>query len=162
MIHNRIFAKAFTPSYDAMEDRIRLVVNYDDYINRIDLWITRSFLIKLLPVMDKYISKYDKADSYLPNENKLTSNVQTNKTEMQKIASKTDSSTFEVAKKEPLLLKSVDISYKAASNLFEIIFKTDSIQTRTIVNGTHARIIFKTIFDTVPKIEWGISPSLFE
>lgn len=162
MINNTIFAKTFTPSYDAIEDRIRLVINYEDYTNRLDLWITRSFLIKLLPVMDEYINKYDKTIQANINENKTVAKIETNKNEMQNISQTTDKSTLEVTKKDALLLTTVDISYKSASNQFEIFFKTDSIAAKMTTNGTHARIIFKTIFDAAPKIGWGISPSLFE
>jgi len=157
-----VLAKTFTPSYDAVEDRIRLVINYEDYSSRLDLWITRSFLIKLLPVMDEYISKHDKTIQADINENKTADKIETDKTEMQNISSTTDKSTFEVTKKDALLLTTVDISYKAASNQFELIFKTDSVIAKTTTNGTHARIIFKTIFDAAPKVGWGISPALFE
>lgn len=162
MRSDTVLAKTFTPSYDAVEDRISLVINYEDYNSRLDLWITRSFLIKLLPVIDEYINKYDKSIQANINENKTAAKIETNKTEMQNISSMTDKSTLEVTKKEPLLLKSVDISYKAEQNLFELIFKTDSVSAKTTTSGTHARIIFKTIFDAVPKVGWGISPSLFE
>ena len=42
-----VSALVFTPLYDQLEDRIRLVINYSDYDNRIDIMITRNFILDL-------------------------------------------------------------------------------------------------------------------
>jgi hypothetical protein len=54
-----IKAQTFTPMYSQSEDRIRLVINYADYSNRIDLWLTRAFLLKLIPTIEDCLDQYD-------------------------------------------------------------------------------------------------------
>jgi hypothetical protein len=50
-----ITAKSFTVNYDRQEDRIRLVLNYSDPLERLDLLLTRAMFLKLIPVLEQLL-----------------------------------------------------------------------------------------------------------
>jgi hypothetical protein len=53
-----IIAQTFTPIYDEVEDRIRVVINYQDIMNRVDYMITRKFILNIIPTIDEFILKH--------------------------------------------------------------------------------------------------------
>lgn len=143
-----IKALTFTPMYSQSEDRIRLVINYADYNNRIDLWLTRAFLLKLIPTIEDCLDQYDTAP--------VNSEVQ-QKTE-QKAQSKTDAPTLSMTEKEGFLVQSVDITYHKEAQQFSLVFKTEQHQVISTLTAPLLRTILKSIFTAIPKIDWGISP----
>jgi hypothetical protein len=56
-----VLAKTFTFQYDGREDRIKMTINYASPEHRMDFFITRSFLLRLFPVIEEIFIKY--ADS---------------------------------------------------------------------------------------------------
>ena len=63
-----ILANTFTPLYDELEDRIRIVVNYQDIQNRIDFVITRkniSHTIKLRAKIGKKVINTYRGDGLI-------------------------------------------------------------------------------------------------
>ena len=136
-----IEAKTFTCQYSEKEDRILLSINYKDIQNRVDFWITRSFLLKLLPHFFDLTTelKVQKMQNALPN------------------TSPTDTSTFALTKKSPVLLESIDISSKD-KNMIQIIFKNLEHNIYCIANFDMQSFntFVKLIISTSPKIHWGI------
>lgn len=143
-----IQALTFTPIYSQSEDRIRLIINYADYANRADLWLTRAFLLKLIPVIEDTLDKYE------PQEADPQIQVRTDK----QAQGPTDASTLAVTEKEGELVRSVDITYRPTSKQYEIVFKTDAFHAVSALSGPLLRTILKSIFAAIPKIDWGISP----
>ena len=149
-MNTTISAQTFTPFYSQSEDRIRLVINYADYPNRFDLWLTRAFLLQLLPTLEECMD---------------THSVQGEKRELQKITDQqvqkqTDSSTLSITEKEGYLVHSVDITYKHDTQYFEIVFKTDEANVVAILNEALLTSVLKSIFNAIPHIAWGISHQL--
>lgn len=143
-----IQAQTFTPIYSQSEDRIRLIVNYADYANRADLWLTRAFLLKLIPVIEDTLDKYE------PAEQEPQVQIQTDK----KAQTSTDNSTLAVTEKDGQLVRSVDLSFRPTVKQYEIVFKTDTFHAVSVVSGPLLRTLLKAIFGAIPKIDWGISP----
>lgn len=143
-----IKALTFTPMYSQSEDRIRLVINYADYSNRIDLWLTRAFLLKLIPTIEDCLDQFDTAP--------VNSEIQ-QKTE-QKAQSQTDAPTLSMTEKEGFLVHTVDITYHKEAQQFSLVFKTSQHQVISNLNAPLLRTILKSIFAAIPKIDWGISP----
>jgi len=143
-----IKALTFTPMYSQTEDRIRLIINYADYNQRIDLWLTRAFLLKLIPTIEDCLDQYDTTP--------LNSQVQ-QQTE-QNAQSKTDGPTLTMTEKEGFLVHTVDITYHKENQQFSLVFKTAQHQVISTLNGPLLRTILKSIFASIPKIDWGISP----
>lgn len=143
-----IKAITFTPIYSPLEDRIRLIVNYADYVNRCDLWLTRAFLLKLIPVIEDTLDTHELEDTDVHLRTEIE----------QKAQSKTDSATMIITEKEGELVVSVDITYRAATQEYEIVFKTDTQWAVAVLSGPLLRTLLKSIFAAIPKIDWGISP----
>jgi hypothetical protein len=143
-----IKALTFTPMYSQSEDRIRLVINYADYNNRIDLWLTRAFLLKLIPSIEDCLDQFDTTPS--------NSTIQ-QQTE-QKAQSQTDAPTLSMTEKEGFLVHTVDITYHKETQQFTLVFKTSDQQVVSTLNAPLLRTILKSIFAAIPKIDWGISP----
>lgn len=155
---NTIKARTFTPSYDNSEDRIRLVINYSDYENRVDFWITRSFLLEFIPTVEEYLDRYDLPISNEPSDIKAKENhnIQISKSTQ----TVTDSSTLAVMEKDAILATKSEITHCKASNRFKLIIKSKHIAAEATLEAGVARAILRGIFSITPKIAWGISPSL--
>lgn len=143
-----IKALTFTPIYSQSEDRIRLVINYVDYTNRIDLWLTRAFLLKLVPTIEDCLDQFDTAPVNSEMQQKTEQNAQ----------SQTDAPTLSMTEKEGFLVHTVDITYHKAPQQFSLVFKTAHHQVVSTLNAPLLRTLLKSIFVAIPKIDWGISP----
>lgn len=155
-----IQARDFTSTYDATEDRIRVVINYNVYEKRVDLWLTRALFLKLLPMLEEFIEKYEVKTQPKPvskEEKKATFDAA-----FQSAQKKTEMSTLAVMEKEPLLLKSVDMSYVGERGEFVLVFKTDTLHAKAVFKPSNARVVMRSIFNAAPHIAWGISPRMIE
>ena len=140
-----IMTRTFTPVYDAVEDRIRLAINYEDYDNRIDLMITRRFALQLIPTLEEYSQIRTPASSYV-HENDETK---------KEIVQQTDSTNLELLKAEAVLLEEVNIKKDKANNTI----LTMQCKTATVVASLNTKIMqefCKVLKASVPKVEWGI------
>jgi len=143
-----IKAQTFTPFYSQLEDRIRFVINYADYTQRVDLWLTRAFLLKLIPTLEDYLDQYDT----------MSVDVQAQQQTDAAAQSQTDAPTLMMMEKEGYLVHSVDITYHQESKQFSLVFKTNSVEVIATLTGPVLRTLLKSIFASIPKIDWGISP----
>lgn len=144
-----IKALTFTPMYSQSEDRIRLVINYADYATRVDLWLTRAFLLKLIPTIEDCLDQYDVAPQ-APDVQKQTD---------QKAQMQTDAPTLTMTEKEGFLVHSVDITPHKENHHFTLVFKSDHSHVVSTLSAPLLRTVLKSIFAAIPKIDWGISPT---
>lgn len=144
-----ITALTFTPYYSQIEDRIRLVVNYADFANRIDFWITRAFLLRLAPSWEEYYFRY-------ANHQKINADTHQNSSE----AAATDNSTLAVTDKAGVLLEAVDMTFDSSTGTFEICLRGNDTQAVARLNEEMMMALIKTIFNAAPHMQWGISPAL--
>ena len=149
----QISGLSFTPKYDELEDRIRLSVNYDDYSNRVDLLITRSFILKLFPILDEYLIKYYKSD--LP-EVELPINDRVTKDQEENI-SVSDGSSLELYKQEDELLLEINFSFIKENSNTLVQFVSKSSVTTAQLDEKSLKQVFSIIKTTVPFFSWGIS-----
>jgi len=135
-------AKTFTCQYVKREDRLLFTINYKDVSNRIDFWVTRSFLLKLLP----YFFEYSTIDVASKREQADMSN-----------ADSTDNSTFLLTQKQPILLDSVDFARQKDGNI-KIVFKNleKKIYCISILNEVSLMQLFELITKAAPAIDWGV------
>ena len=138
-----IEAQTFTCQYIQREDRLLLAINYQDIENRIDFWITRSFLLKLLPYFFDYISHTD------------TQSIE-NEIEINNYSSPTDTSTFVLMQKEPILLDSVDFK-RLDSKDVKIVFKNTQKKISCVASLEQGAFdnVAKLIVKSAPAMEWG-------
>lgn len=144
-----ITAQTFTPYYSQTEDRIRLVVNYTDFTNRIDFWITRAFLLKLAPSWEEYYFRY-------ASHQKINTDTHESSSE----TAATDNSTLSVTEKAGVLLEAVDMTFDNSTETFEIRLRGSDTQAVAVLSEEMMMTLIKTIFNAAPHMQWGISPAL--
>ena len=138
-----ITAQTFTPTYDIVEDRIRLAINYEDYDNRIDLMITRRFALQLIPTLEEYSQTRTPSSSNANDETK------------KEILQQTDSTNLELLQTEAVLLEEVNIKKDEANNTL----LTMQCITATVVASLDTKMMqefCRVLKTSVPKIEWGV------
>ena len=152
-----INALNFTPKYDEIEDRIRLSVNYEDLQNRVDLMLTRNFILKLLPIVDEYMFKFYNEDlNILPQQNISTKTEDNTKNQ----TSKTDGVNLELYKQADELLIEIKFSYIQKNNMSIIRFISKDSEVISQVNSDTFKQIFNMIKSTIPFFSWGISHNI--
>ena len=136
-----IHAKTFTCHYIEKEDRILLTINYENIEERVDFWVTRSFLIKLLPYFFDYTTSK-------PQEESMEMILNTNSS---------NSTTFVLTQKTPVLLESMDFQPQENGDI-KLVFKNleRSIFCVCYLDGILFNSFVTLLTKTAPKYEWGI------
>jgi len=143
-----ITAKTFTPIYDEVEDRLRVVINYQDIQNRVDLMITRGFILNLIPSAEEFIAKYY-GDVHIPTD--ISSETKERST------SKTDGVNLELLKTDEELLREVNFSYVPNSKHTVLTLSSKTVIAQIEVDGFMLEQIIEVIKSAIPYIKWGIS-----
>ena len=138
-----IDAKTFTTNYVEREDRVLLTLNYEDPTNRIDFWITRAFLLKLLPYLFDYML-----------EEQPTAPTQE---ASQPQTTPTDAATFSLTLKDPLLLDSIDISPQKDGTIHFVMksLEKEIYAVAKLDRGLFDKVI-RLIIGAAPAFSWGI------
>ena len=152
-----IIANTFTPIYDELEDRIRLVINYQDMPNRVDFMITRSFIINLLPSADEFILKHYAKNEVDLNDIKISTPKKESNNE--KNLSQTDSVNLELFRTDEQLLIEVIFSYDVNTKITSLTFSSKQIRAKAVLNADMMGQVFDTIKIAIPSFAWGISTS---
>lgn len=152
----QISIQTLTPTYDKLEDRIRLSINYQDMDNRIDLMITRSFILNMLPTIEEYIYKYYPEsideDEITHIEAKVTEEVNANKS-----LSQTNMEDLELYRSLEELLYTINLTYDKESKHTTLQFISKSKHSCVIVaNLNILQNIIKSLKSSLPKVAWGI------
>lgn len=154
-INKNIIVNTLTPIYDNLEDRIRLSVNYQDLNNRIDVFITRSFILQLLPSIEEYIYKHYPNETILEDEEIVISN--NNPSQTNNAFSQTNQEDFTLYKNIEDLLITVNLSYHNETKLTIITLITKDKYILTLnANAEMLRNIIKALKNSIPKMAWGI------
>lgn len=148
-----IIAKTFTPVYDEIEDRLRVVINYEDMANRIDFMITRNFILNLIPSAEDYMTKYYGVTEF--EQNVQIQNEQAK--DKERSFSKTDGANFELLKTDEALLREVNFSFDQKTKNTVLRFSGKNISASVVVNADMLQQIFNVIKSAIPYIRWGIS-----
>ena len=156
----QIIAKTFTPTYDELEDRIRLTINYQDIANRVDFMITRSFVINLIPSIDDYIDKFY-SDNPLPEivtEPQPSPSPANSNVEKDNNLTKTDKSDLNFLRTSGELLIKIDLSFHPKTKQTTLLFSSTETQVKATLDAHAFQQIIKIIKKSIPKFKWGIAP----
>ena len=147
-----ITANTFTSLYDNIEDRLRLVINYQDIENRVDFMITRAFAINLIPAAEEFIDNYYKDEIYPENNLTVSSQDNTNN-----LVSKTDNVNLEFLRTTEELLLELNFSFNKETKQTVLTFKSKNILVGSTFDAQTISQTFKIIKSSIPFIGWGIS-----
>jgi len=165
-----VIAETFTPFYDQLEDRIKLIINYQNIEKRVDLMITRAFIINFIPAFDDYLLQYypekaleSQSNNFLVNPTKKDQKIakettakKTNEKEESKIT-KTDNANMKLLEKEPELLIKLDFIFDKKSQKTTLIFTTKKSIVKTALTYTMMKQLISTIKAAIPNFSWGIA-----
>ncbi|MEA2099207.1 MAG: hypothetical protein U9P72_03660 [Campylobacterota bacterium] len=148
-----ISANTFTPIYDQVEDRLRLVINYQDIQSRVDFMITRSFILNLIPAAEEFIDKHY-PDEILLNDTtvKTNFNVQENTG-----VSKTDNTNLELLRTQEELLLEVNFSFDINTKQTVITFSSKNVIAKAVLDSNTMQQTISVIKSSIPYIQWGFS-----
>lgn len=150
--------KTITPAYDKVEDRIRLSINYQDVSDRIDLMITRSFILQLIPVIEEYIYKY--YPDFLNEEGVI--HIEADKIESNKnITSTTTIEDIYLYESLQDLLITINLKYDATNKFTHLEFiSKDNYKVVSVCDFNMLQNIIESIKSVIPNFSWGISAHL--
>ncbi|MDQ1337514.1 MAG: hypothetical protein QG617_481, partial [Campylobacterota bacterium] len=147
-----ILAKTFTPLYDETEDRLRVVINYQDIHSRVDFMITRKFILNLIPSAEEFMIKH-----YGVAEFKTTAQSDVGLKSQDKSVSKTDNINLELLKTDEELLTEVNFSFNVKSKRTVLTFSSKNIVAKADLDAFMLSQIFQVIKSAIPYMRWGIS-----
>jgi len=148
----KISANTFTPIYDQVEDRIRLVINYQDIQNRVDFMITRSFILNLVPAAEEFMAKHHSEKPLL--QNSLKESVQGKQSDG---LSQTDGVNLELLRTNEELLLEINFAFDLNTQQTIVTFSSKNTTTKASLDSITMQQTFSVIKSAIPYIKWGIS-----
>jgi sugar-specific transcriptional regulator TrmB len=149
-----ILANTFTPLYDELEDRIRIVVNYQDIQNRIDFVITRNFIINLIPAIDEFIEQHYSDNLLIDNDVIVDTKIDQEKN---KNLEKTDNSNLELLHLKDELLTKINLSYQPDTKKVLLTCFSNESKSQALLDAMMFQQLIKSIKIAIPYFKWGIS-----
>jgi hypothetical protein len=147
-----ILAQTYTPLYDEFEDRIRVVVNYQDAQNRIDFMITRNFIIDLVPSIDEFILQYYNNNLIANDDLMINKSTKQNNNNIEK----TDNSNLALLHTTDELLVKIDLTYQANTKQTLIVFTSKKTISKALLDSIMLQQLLKSIKGVIPYFKWGI------
>jgi len=144
MKRQQIQINTFTPIYDELEDRIRLIINYKQLDNRVDLMITRAFIVRLISFIEEFLLN-NFSQEVAQNDSKDDDNCKT----------PTESSHIDLIVKEELL-QEVKLSFIKENQTISIVFAGKNIDAIAVVDKKILNLFLESLKKSIPKYSWGL------
>jgi len=159
----KITIHTLTTAYDDKEDRIRLSINYQQIENRIDLMVTRSFILDLVPSLEEYIQTYY-SDSLeiapkiqTKTEPTVSQTRRAHKIHKENTVSKTNMEDLALYRSKEELLITAKLSFNKETKYTYIRFLTQKTEVVLNCDVEILKNILHAIKKPIPLIPWGIS-----
>ncbi len=155
-----VLAQKFTFEYSHVEDRLKMLINYDSATERIDFFITRAMLCKLIPVIEKLLIKFAELPVSTQQERK---HLHVNSQLPPAVAHQTDRETLELLQQQIFLLEKVDFTWHAKNRSVTLLFYANGVrQCKAHLNSEHFSLVMQGMMLAVPHTSWGIAPNILE
>lgn len=152
-----IIVQTYQFRYLPLDDRIRMVVNYEDTLNRIDFTFTRKMIIEMIPAIDKHLIQYysnisKEVQELFEKRGIDTSTKQKVPTGQNAPTKKTDLKKLEQEKKELVLIKNIGLSFLEDINISRITFYSvdEHIIAVGLLDGEGLKKVTQTIIHNTP------------
>lgn len=142
----QIVGTTFTPLYNPVEDRICLVVNYEDPYTRADFMITRRFMLNLIPSAQEYLERH------YPQET-LLQTTQIDKPSYQK---PTDNVNLELLQTTQELLLEINFTLDEHKKNIQLRLSSQKTQAIATLSPTIFESLISSLKKVIPSVEWGI------
>ncbi len=157
-----IQAKKLTFQYDRVEDRLKLLVNYDSIDARIDFFITRAMLFRLIPAIEQMLIKGEESVLKNNSQKDLKNSPQQAKENRLGRKQKTDHSTMQLLDQERVfLLEKVDFQFAPKNSIVTMIFSAKN-EPQCIAKLTSENFsqVMNAMIASVPHTSWGMAPNI--
>lgn len=148
--------------YDAVEDRIRLIGNMSNGQPRVDFWLTRNLVLRLLAASAEFIkSTSDKIDQ-VPLEHR-SALAQFEHDEAQQVSEIQHEKNVDHAGYACVLLRRMDISVK--NKRYRLAFFVDNTQEPiavSVLTETEMHRVLHLIHSGTKHLDWGGTEYLFQ
>jgi len=152
-----ITIQTITPTYDQVEDRIRISFNYQDIKNRIDMMLTRAFLLQMLPSFEEYIYKHYPEEN-IEDELQIQMNSIEKKVNGTEELSQTSMEDLSLYHGIEDLLFTINLSFDNNSKFTTLHFiSKQKYRASLSVNVKMLKNILFSIKNAIPSVNWGIS-----
>ncbi|RUM65775.1 MAG: hypothetical protein DSZ03_02130 [Sulfurimonas sp.] len=155
-------AQKFTFQYSRVEDRLKMLINYDSAATRVDFFVTRAMLLQLIPVIEQM---FIKASSSLPQPVvEKTGNLHVNLHRPASVEHATDTTTLALlASSEILLLEKVVFAWQAHEKQIRLdLYAKGVLQSQAHLNGEQFAAVMHAMMQVVPHSSWGVAPNILE
>ncbi|MGH1462769.1 MAG: hypothetical protein ACRBB6_12105 [Neptuniibacter sp.] len=151
---------AFTFKFDQLEDRVLLVGNYNNKQPRIDFWLTRKLVMRLLAKAQELIEKTSGSIATAPAEHKSQLAQFDHDQAWRSSSVEHENQTINAINAE--LLTRVDFAFKNGN--YQLLFYAlgDEALATSILNYEELHQVLHLIHKGALSLDWGVMPSLFE
>jgi len=150
---------AFTFNYDQVEDRILLVGNLNNGQQRIDFWLTRKLVLRLLDAAQGLLEQTVDAIAQAPAPQKEY--MAQFHHEGAQLALKEERETDQVVADAPYLLHRLDISHADGHYKITLFAAEDLAVASSVLNYQELHQIFHILHKGAVTLDWGVASDLF-
>lgn len=154
-----ISISAFTFNFDHIEDRILLVGNYENGQDRVDYWLTRKLVLRLLAASGDLVKQTDNevASSPAPHQEALAQfHHDAAMGELQ-----VEREEKRIAPSQPHLLTRLDISHKEGSYRLSFYSDADQPEAQSTLTYQELHQVLHLLHKGAKVLDWGASEDLF-
>ena len=150
---------SFTFNFDHVEDRILLVGNLDNGSERIDFWLTRKLVLRLLNASGDLVKKTSDEVALVPKEHQAELTQFHHETARQSLP--VEGKDQALISRGANLLSRLDISYKGGQ--YSLKFFSDPDEACAVSYLTYAELhqVLHLLHRGALSLEWGVSDALF-
>lgn len=148
--------------FDVIEDRIRLIGNLDNGHQRVDFWLTRRLVLKLLDASPKLVQQTSEKISKTPLEHQ-SAMAQFEHDKAKQSQSVRQESNLEHKNFTASLLRRLDISFqKRQYRLSFYVGSQDEVFGFSVLTHQEMHQILYWMHKGCLQLDWGVSASLFD
>lgn len=150
---------AFTFNYDQIEDRILLVGNHNNSQQRIDFWLTRKLVLRLLDAAQALLEKTVDAIAQAPMPQK--EHIAQFDHDGAQLALQGQLENDQVAAQSPYLLHRLDISHADGHYRVTLFSSEDQALASSVLNYQELHQVFYILHKGAVTLDWGVANDLF-
>ncbi|MGH1431574.1 MAG: hypothetical protein ACRBB4_10680 [Neptuniibacter sp.] len=150
---------AFTFKYDQLEDRLLLVGNFNNQQPRVDFWLTRKLVLRLLSGAQELVDKTEDAVQQAPSDHRSELAQFHHDHAKQIMNAERENQT--VTPEDACLLTRLDISYR--NDQYRLLFYSNGAEPVAMSVLTYEELhqILFLMHKGALNLDWGVSPNLF-
>lgn len=150
---------AFTFKYDQLEDRLLLVGNFNNQQPRVDFWLTRKLVMRLLSGAQELVDKTEGAVQQAPSAHK--SELAQFHHDHAKQVMNVERENQTLTPEDTCLLTRLDISYR--NDQYRLLFYSEGTEpvAMSVLTYDELHQILFLMHKGALSLDWGVSPNLF-